>query len=191
VIKQFDSLQADPATLWTNPVNPFDVNDDGYDTPRDALLVVNHLLANPANSNLPLAQYAVPRYLDTDGNRMLTPFDLLYLINYLNKGNATFGGGAGEGEGEGTTFETTVARSLVWTGLVPDSDAVIWGSPTALEPLVAANNQPPVLETKWYLPDAEVAPRRATELWQDELLDSSQRELEEILNQIVTDLART
>ena len=191
VIKQFDSLQADPATLWTNPVNPFDVNDDGYDTPRDALLVVNHLLANPANSNLPLAQYAVPRYLDTDGNRMLTPFDLLYLINYLNKGNATFGGGAGEGEGEGTTFETTAARSLVWTGLVPDSDAVIWGSPTALEPLVAANNQPPVLETKWYLPDAEVAPRRATELWQDELLDSSQRELEEILNQIVTDLART
>ena len=77
---------------WNNPRNRLDVNDDGFVTPLDALLVINAL-----NTRFQLPPtlpdpFDPVRYLDVDPNGMVTPLDALLVINQLNRRSA------GEGE---------------------------------------------------------------------------------------------
>lgn len=71
------------AALWRNPVDPLDVDGDRHVAPRDALLVINALVAG---RSLDQAREADPStlYPDTDGDGALSPCDALRLINFFN-----------------------------------------------------------------------------------------------------------
>lgn len=75
---------------WTNATNPFDVNEDGFVTPIDALLVIN-LLNTSGDAELPPLSEKPPFFYDVNGDLFATPIDALMIINELNSGN-------GEGE---------------------------------------------------------------------------------------------
>jgi len=85
-----------PPSIWQNPSDRFDVNDDGFCTPIDALLIINRLnvlgpgeLPNPA-----IPPNAPPPYYDVNGDGSATANDVLQVINKLNAV-------AADGEGEG------------------------------------------------------------------------------------------
>jgi hypothetical protein len=94
------------ASGWQNPVNPFDVNGDGYVTPQDVLLLINEI--NRGGGEGPLAprtpeQPGAPYFLDVLGNGYLTPNDVLQVINYINRGGIEQepSGEGAEGEPDG------------------------------------------------------------------------------------------
>lgn len=84
---------------WQNPAGNLDVNDDGFVSPIDALILVNYL--NDANNETFLPNSGiVPQpgsgpYLDPNGDENISPVDVLMVINFLNSNS---GGGGGEGE---------------------------------------------------------------------------------------------
>ncbi|MCY2990593.1 MAG: dockerin type I domain-containing protein, partial [Planctomycetota bacterium] len=67
-----------------NPVLPEDVNDDGWVTPLDVLLVINYVNASPAERLLLNPADAQPPYFDVTGDEQVTPQDVLVVINWLN-----------------------------------------------------------------------------------------------------------
>ena len=79
----------DGLTPWHNADNPFDVNDDGWLTPLDALIVINRLNVEAAGGQV-LSGY----YYDVNDDRVCTAQDALMLINRLNLAAAS----AAEGE---------------------------------------------------------------------------------------------
>ena len=81
---------------WRNPLNNLDVNGDGFVTPLDALLIVNHLSAfGSGRLSLPWTG----RYIDASGDDFISPSDALQVINFLNRRSA------GEGEGMNSAGE--------------------------------------------------------------------------------------
>ncbi len=76
-------------TAWQNPNNRFDVDDNGFVVPLDALLIINEL-NNPrlrdAQGRLPLPPPGTmpPPYLDPSGDAHVTALDVLLIINFLN-----------------------------------------------------------------------------------------------------------
>lgn len=95
-----------PPPLHQNPSQNLDVNADGFITPIDALLIINHLNGNGAGSVEGLAP--PPPYRDVNGDNFIAPNDVLLVITHLN----SLSGGSGEGEGAadyaamGGTFAT-------------------------------------------------------------------------------------
>ncbi|XZE55421.1 dockerin type I domain-containing protein [Planctomycetaceae bacterium SH139] len=90
---------------WTNPDDPFDVNDNGVVQPIDALIIINEL--NRGGARELDDSVSPPPYLDVTGDRRVTPLDALRVINFLNRtpapgggGGTVGGGGAVGGEGE-------------------------------------------------------------------------------------------
>ena len=80
--------------VLTNPLNRFDVDDNGSITPRDVLLIVNsinRLLSSGVGGE---GEGSVV-YLDVNGDRSVTPMDALQVVNRLNQ---LFANGEGEGE---------------------------------------------------------------------------------------------
>jgi cyclophilin family peptidyl-prolyl cis-trans isomerase len=62
---------------FQNPINRFDVNNDGLETPFDRLLILNDLANNgphPANASYVGSTY---RYLDTNGDGQVSELDLV------------------------------------------------------------------------------------------------------------------
>ncbi len=93
-------------SVWQNPIQSLDVNNDGFVTPLDALLIINSLnlvgprtLPNPA-----LPPNAPPPFYDTNGDGNISPLDVLLVINRLNSSQ-------GEGEGEVFGIESIVSSS--------------------------------------------------------------------------------
>ena len=75
----------DPNFPWHNARNRFDVNDDSFVTPLDALLVINAL-----NTRLTLTPelptpFIPVRYVDVSSDGVLSPVDALLVINELNR----------------------------------------------------------------------------------------------------------
>ncbi len=68
---------------WHNACNAFDVSDDGYVTPIDALLPINRLNMEGAGQ-LPAPAPPDSPFLDTNDNGTLEPLDALLVINVLN-----------------------------------------------------------------------------------------------------------
>jgi len=84
-----------PDTWWQNPVDPFDVNEDGEVAPVDVLLVINELNSRKyvdAMGKLPPARPPEAFCYDVNGDGYAEPLDVLLIINFLNKQ----GGLAGE-----------------------------------------------------------------------------------------------
>ncbi len=76
---------------WQNQRNTVDVNDDGYASPLDALLIINELgrtgnanslVGKPLPSRSGTMQY-LP-FFDTSGDNSITPIDALLVVNHLN-----------------------------------------------------------------------------------------------------------
>lgn len=84
---------------WHNPLAGEDVNSDGQVLPFDVLFVINELndpqFSDSTGTFVEAAQVDVSQFLfyDSDGNGLITPFDALRIINFINAG----GGGEGEG----------------------------------------------------------------------------------------------
>jgi VCBS repeat-containing protein len=95
-------------SVWQNPIENLDVNNDGFITPLDALLIINSLnlfgprtLPNPA-----LPPNTPPPFYDTNGDGSISPVDVLLVINHLNAPS-------NQGEGEAFGTESIVSFSDV------------------------------------------------------------------------------
>lgn len=93
---------------WQNPTNRFDVNNDGFVTPNDVLLVINSLNANGPQT---LTNEPTPPYLDVNGDGLVTANDALQVINAINSNSNS------EGEG-GASF-----ASLMPSPVTPVAEA--------------------------------------------------------------------
>jgi len=80
------------ASLFQNPRNRFDVNNDTFVSPIDALIVINYLNLRPVP---PLSTTLPPNFLDVDGSGFVSAIDVLQVINFLN---ARVNGASAEGE---------------------------------------------------------------------------------------------
>lgn len=73
---------------WQNPVDPFDVSDDGALFPFDVLQIINELndpvWSDPVTGVLQPAPDPVPYYFDVNGDDRVTPLDVILVINQLN-----------------------------------------------------------------------------------------------------------
>lgn len=88
---------------FTNRLERHDVNADGFVSPIDALIVINHLNARPGDSAA--GEGEPDRYfIDVNGDNALSPIDALLVINRLN--SLRTGAGAGEGEGSSDSSAT-------------------------------------------------------------------------------------
>ncbi|MEO8496341.1 MAG: Ig-like domain-containing protein [Planctomycetota bacterium] len=95
-------LTVRPGSIWQNPIQPLDVNDDGAVSPLDALVAINRINDTHGGA-MPEARVASDRnYPDTNGDGDLSPVDVLLIVNHLNAVNAS---GA---EGEGIRFAPVV-----------------------------------------------------------------------------------
>lgn len=88
---------------FTNPNNAMDVNNDGYASPIDALLLISYLNANGSTDVRALsgegegaAQTSASRYYyDVNADRVISPLDVLGVVGFLNS-MAVQSGGEGE-----------------------------------------------------------------------------------------------
>ncbi len=81
----------------SNPTNPLDVNNDGFVTPIDALLVINEINTNGSHA-LDTDGFHTAPFIDTDRDNVVSPHDVLLVINRLNAPPAGSPGAEGEGE---------------------------------------------------------------------------------------------
>lgn len=101
---------------WQNPQNSLDVNNDGFISPIDALLIINYLNAR-RNPFLPSSGLVPPPYIDTNGDELATSNDVMQVINYLNQ-NAR-GKSRGEGEAFGTEYVMSVTPQQMVASVGP------------------------------------------------------------------------
>jgi len=132
---------------WQNPLNPYDVSNDGVITPLDPLIQINFYNKFYSGTNLFLPNpppyssggitiYPNPGpgeqayYMDFDGDGQLTPSDMIQIINYLNNPPPDAEGEAADG-GEGES--AAVFGSIDVTANLGDSieltAAPVTGSP--------------------------------------------------------------
>ncbi|MGI9470801.1 MAG: dockerin type I domain-containing protein, partial [Rubripirellula sp.] len=72
------------ASRLVNPDNNADVNDDGFVTALDALLIINRLDRDGGSGEIPvLPTDSGPNYYDVNGNQTITANDALIVINTL------------------------------------------------------------------------------------------------------------
>ncbi|MCY2987973.1 MAG: Ig-like domain-containing protein, partial [Planctomycetota bacterium] len=99
---------------WQNPRHPCDVNDDGFITAVDVLILINEINFR-GSRDLATAQPptpAGPPFRDPSGDVWLTAADVLLVISYINnEGAGTMGEGPG-GEGEQVGRLDVSARTL-------------------------------------------------------------------------------
>jgi hypothetical protein len=81
----------------TNPYDRFDVNDDGFVSPIDALILVNRVNSNGGgalgNGGGEGESSGERFYVDVNEDGFLSPLDILWVVNRINGSNA---GGEGE-----------------------------------------------------------------------------------------------
>ena len=82
----------------TNFDNPLDVNADGYVTPLDAVMVINHL-NNQGSERLTGYTHVAP-FVDVNTDGFVAPIDPLLVVNHLNANSSANQGAPSSGEGE-------------------------------------------------------------------------------------------
>ena len=107
----WSSVDVDP---FTNPAAPMDVNNDGYVSPLDVLVVINRLNFSGTHILRPEDGQGTLNYVDVNGDSYIAPLDALAVINHLNSQN-----GVG-GEGESMSV-LAAAPQLVSLNTVPGS----------------------------------------------------------------------
>ena len=115
---------------WLNPVDPLDVNNDGFVAPLDALVIINEMADRVISSSTgllpspPEPPNLPPPFLDPTGDGFVSPLDALLVINFLNDP-----AGAGEGEARFALFASATqtrpaARPRAADSLARDAVAV-------------------------------------------------------------------
>jgi hypothetical protein len=82
------SLTINPAVgkSWQNAQQPLDVNQDGFVTPIDALLVLNVINRDGAGPlSFPSGAEQPPPFLDVSGDGFVSPIDPLLVLNEINR----------------------------------------------------------------------------------------------------------
>lgn len=107
----------DRFAAFTNRDNPVDVNDDGDETPVDALLIINVLNRGEGGAveTFRIEAQETGPYYDTNGDGSITPQDVLKVINWLNAALANQAGGEGEGAADGETRMANPTLALLAT----------------------------------------------------------------------------
>ncbi|MFT7643445.1 MAG: VCBS repeat-containing protein [Pirellulaceae bacterium] len=75
-------------TPWRNPIDPYDVNDDGSENAQDVLVMVNYInshLDDPVLEPPGAGDGSPPPYLDITGDNRITVRDVLVAVNELNR----------------------------------------------------------------------------------------------------------
>jgi hypothetical protein len=103
----------------TNMTNAYDVNNDGYVSPIDVLILVNSmntgssgLLSSPTTGGASGESGSGRYFLDVNGDNYLSPLDALAVINYLNNRN-NLAGGEGEAAPSVTSNSAPLKTELV------------------------------------------------------------------------------
>jgi hypothetical protein len=110
---------------WHNSGSPHDVNNDGFVSAIDALVVINHLNRFGA-IELPLTGSDGLTLVDTTNDRFLNATDALLVINYLNRRSRPTGA-SGEGERSGELEARVESEdSLVQWLAVPNTTESEW-----------------------------------------------------------------
>ena len=97
-----------PQSRWHNPINPFDVDNDGGVSALDVLALVDNINQYGVRilpSESPLGPNPPP-YLDVDGDDYVSPLDILLVINFINSQIS------GKGEGEGIEWFQCIDRAI-------------------------------------------------------------------------------
>lgn len=116
---------------FTNAANPLDVNDDGFVTALDALLVINAINDRGTGELDPVADIGLPP-VDTNADEFLSALDALLIINDINQ-SATSSSAitqtrqpinkVNDGSYRLSKREPTpVANTVAWLSFSPDSD---------------------------------------------------------------------
>ncbi|MBB3207180.1 DNA-binding beta-propeller fold protein YncE [Rhodopirellula rubra] len=82
-IEKIFVLDVSAVPAWQNTSSVHDVNDDGYVTALDALMIINRL-ATSSDTELGVRQSDVNVFYDTNGDGHVTAVDALRVINSLN-----------------------------------------------------------------------------------------------------------
>lgn len=91
-------------SVWQNPVNRFDVNDDQFVSAIDVLLIVNDINQN-GSRDLTGSGLAAPPYIDVSGDGFVSALDVLLVVNFINQ--------SGSGEGElATQIENSSSQTV-------------------------------------------------------------------------------
>lgn len=98
---------------WQNQRNAFDVNDDSFVSPLDALATINFLNgATTIGSGEASVNAPVMFYLDVNGDRLVSPIDALQIINHLTARDRFFAEGESElassNESDPTDFPSSI-----------------------------------------------------------------------------------
>jgi len=80
----FTIRDSDPAP-WTNPVNPYDVDNSGKMDPLDVLVVINEINRRGARQLDPVLDAGLP-FVDSTRDGWLDPLDVLVIVNQINRG---------------------------------------------------------------------------------------------------------
>jgi len=91
-------LLSQPSLSWQNPSDPFDVDNNGSASARDALLIIKRLIRD--GSLLPPDNDSSDRFYDVSGDGRVSPLGALQIINRLARQRS---GGEGESGGEGAS----------------------------------------------------------------------------------------
>ncbi|MBL7044650.1 MAG: hypothetical protein ISR77_38845, partial [Pirellulaceae bacterium] len=132
-----------PPAEWQNPINRFDVNNDGSVSPIDVLLVINHI--NNVGSSVPAPPETPPPYVNVDGSvtvtgeENVTPLDVLLVITEINRLNASQGEGerVATAEGESAPVPAVIDVPVMDIGSSSTSQSV---QLVSAEPLSASSN---------------------------------------------------
>ena len=123
----------DLGNIWQNQENPLDVNNDGFVSSRDVLLIIQEI-NNPVASDLSTGELAVPAvdpntpeeigFVDVSGDGFVTARDALLVISAINDGNT---GGSGEPEDALATIAQPVTVDPI--GEIMENPVVQLGPP--------------------------------------------------------------
>ncbi|MCH2372345.1 MAG: dockerin type I domain-containing protein, partial [Pirellulales bacterium] len=146
-------------SIYQNPENPLDVNNDGHISPIDALVTINSLNDEGSRSVLVLGDNEGDlgenlnrdQYLyDTNGDFAITPIDVLRVVNALNEAGEAESVAVGGAEGEAITdhiFENFDGVTLKAAGF----DSAVTALASAAEPKEYGQEYyaTPVRQTHW------------------------------------------
>ena len=157
-------------SLWQNPTNVFDVDDDGAIAPRDVLLIANDLYFNGARE-LPVPTVppnAPAPYLDTNGDGYVSAVDALLVADYLVKswGGATSGEMPSSAPATGAAGNKSVGgAALAAHGDTPSANTLASRRPPlAAEPLAEGPTNSDSLGAFWAMHASVARSERANRL---------------------------
>ncbi|TWU66701.1 tandem-95 repeat protein [Crateriforma conspicua] len=111
-----------------------DVNDDGFITAIDALLIINELERAGGGPIAVEPDDVPPPYYDVSGDRFITAFDSLLVINHLNR----TGGGSVAGEGESSASVAPLRVDSAQSVTAPVGDVVAATTETVTDRVVGS-----------------------------------------------------